>query len=192
MKTWCKSLDGSYLILFSSSITRPRGLSILYSLQLSCIVVSAVRHAPNALCFPFYHFLSPLFCPVHHIDQPKKMRDKIFPNLEFLHLYFSVGPGCEYVKVLAHSNPCWMNVSSYSDFNCYDRSWKVPCRSPRRWHYHVLLPLNCICAVTACKHLTSANSLKLRANSFRFCSQMYAFTRTSLAVHTMVQANGAS
>lgn len=35
---WNKSADGSYLILFSSSITRAKGLSILYSLHLPVLL----------------------------------------------------------------------------------------------------------------------------------------------------------
>lgn len=48
---WCnKSPDGPYLILSSASITTARVLCILYSLHLSCIVVSSVYHTPHALC----------------------------------------------------------------------------------------------------------------------------------------------
>lgn len=106
---WCnKNPDGSDLILFSASITRARVLSILYSLHLSCNVVSSLYHTLNALCLPPLSVpVSSLLCCPSDQSVEEYARLNLCESL-ILWLIFSIfSNGCVYIQLLVPEH--WIN-----------------------------------------------------------------------------------
>lgn len=109
-------INGSYLILFSSSITRAKGLSILYSLHLPVLLFHPclpllMLSASFFICSFLLSFVLSITSTSRRICKAKSLQ--IFHFLT----YILVSGVCT-VYVLAHINPCKMNVRPASDFNC--------------------------------------------------------------------------